>query len=268
MTRPTARRAWALEGATLTLDASLLVLVAPPGALEIPVPTFLVEHEHGLVLFDTGVAPDAARDPAAVFGDALAYNGFTAMSEHQRVDRQIEAAGFSIDDVTHVVLSHAHFDHAGGLYLFPHAQLFAGATELPNAFWPHSPIYCGHFRLGDLEPTRGYAWNPLTGDHDVFGDGSVQILATPGHTPGHLSLLVRLPEGALLLTGDATHLRIGWDTQIHMGFDYSGAQAIGSLQRLRRIADAERAAVWINHDPADWNRYGGSGLIRLPPRTA
>jgi N-acyl homoserine lactone hydrolase len=264
MTRPTARRAWALEGATLTLDASLLVLVAPPGALEIPVPTFLVEHEHGLVLFDTGVAPDAARDPAAVFGDALAHNGFTTMSEHQRVDRQIEAAGFSIDDVTHVVLSHAHFDHAGGLYLFPHAQLFAGATELPNAFWPHSPIYRGHFRLDDLEPARGYAWNPLTGDHDVFGDGSVQILATPGHTPGHLSMLVRLPEGALLLTGDATHLRIGWDIQVHMGFDYSGAQAIGSLQRLRRIADAERAAVWINHDPADWNRYGRSGLIRLP----
>jgi glyoxylase-like metal-dependent hydrolase (beta-lactamase superfamily II) len=259
---PTALRAWALEGATLTYDASQLVLVAPPGPLEIPAPTFLVQHPRGLVLYDTGIAPDAATDPQGVFGDRLALTGLTRFSEQQRVDRQIEAAGFAVDDVTHVVLSHAHFDHAGGLALFPRAQFFAGSAELPNAFWPHAPIYCNHFRLADLEPTRAFAWHPLPGDHDVFADGSVQILATPGHTPGHLSLLVRLPEGSLLLTGDAVHLRAGWDHVVHMGFDYSGEQAVRSIQRLKRIADAEAATVWVNHDPQDWERHG-PGPIEL-----
>ncbi|MCW2528849.1 MAG: beta-lactamase domain protein [Pseudonocardiales bacterium] len=257
----TARRAFALDGARLTYDASVLVLGAPPGAIEIPAPSFLIEHERGLVLFDTGIAPDAAEDPSGVFGDLLPVSGLTSFSDAQRVDRQIEAAGFSVTDVTHVVISHAHFDHAGGLHLFPTAKLFAGAGELPNAFWPHSPLYCGHFRLADLEPTRGFDWNSLPGDHDVFGDGSIQILATPGHTPGHLSLLVRLPDGSLILTGDATHLRFGWINGVHMGFDFSGEQAIRSLQRLRRIADAEAAAVWINHDPDDWARFGGPGRI-------
>ena len=227
-----------------------------------PAPTFLIEHERGMVLFDTGVAPEAARDPEGTFGDLLPMTGLTSFAEDQRVDRQLEAHGFSVDDVTHVVLSHAHWDHAGGLSLFPNAQHFAGAAELPNAFWPHSPVYCNHFRLADLEPTRGFAWHPLNGDHDVFADGSVQVLATPGHTPGHLSLLVRLPEGSLILTGDATHLRIGWDTGVHMGFDWSGEQAVRSLQRLRRLADAEGADVWVNHDPGDWNRHG-PGQIRL-----
>jgi N-acyl homoserine lactone hydrolase len=247
----------------MTFDASQLVLLAPPGPVEVPAPTFLVEHERGLLLFDTGFTPQAASDPEGAFGDLLPYISLTSFTEQQRVDRQIEAAGFRVEDVTHVVLSHAHYDHAGGLSLFARAQLFAGATELPNAFWPHTPAYCSHLRLADLEPTRLFHWNPLPGDHDVFGDGSVQILATPGHTPGHLSLLVRLPTGSLVLTGDATHLRVGWDTGLHMGFDWSGEQAVRSLQRLRRIANAEGADVWVNHDPGDWNRHGGAGPIRL-----
>jgi N-acyl homoserine lactone hydrolase len=259
---PTALRAWALEGATLTYDACQLVLTAPPAPVQIPAPTFLVQHARGLLLYDTGIAPDAATDPYGVYGDRLAMIGLTSFTEQQRVDRQIEAAGFAVGDVTHVVLSHALPDHAGGLALFPHAQFFAGAAELPNAFWPHAPIYRNHFHLADLEATRTFTWHPLPGDHDVFGDGSVQILATPGHTPGHLSLLVRLPEGSLLLTGDAVHLRAGWDKVVHMGFDYSGEQAIRSIQRLKRIADAEAATVWINHDPQDWNRHRG-GEIRL-----
>lgn len=260
--RATARRAWALDGATLTFDASLLVLTAPPGRIPIPAPSFLIEHERGLVLFDTGMSPDASTDPERVFGPLYPQTGLTSYTPDQRVDRQIETMGFRIEDITHVVLSHAHYDHSGGLYLFPRAQFFAGAAELPNAFWPHNPIYCRHFRLADLEPTRGFGWHPLTGDHDVFADGSVQILATPGHTPGHLSLLVRLPEGTLILTGDATHLRLGYEVIIHSGFDYSGSEATRSLQKLKRLADAEDATVWVNHDPEDWARFG-PGPIRL-----
>jgi glyoxylase-like metal-dependent hydrolase (beta-lactamase superfamily II) len=255
-----ASRVWALEGGTLTFDASMLVLGAPPGPTVIPVPTFLVEHDHGLLLYDTGLATDAATDPERVYGALLPYLGLQ-FTEALRVDRQLEALGFSTSDVTHVVLSHAHYDHAGGLHLFPEATLFAGEPELPYAFWPISPAFSAHFRRADLDATRSYRWNTLTTDHDVFGDGSVRIVWTPGHTPGHLSLLARTPTGALLLTGDTVHLRSAWTGVLPGPADFSAEQAVRSIHRLRRLADAERAMVWVDHDPEDWVRFGGSGLI-------
>lgn len=258
----TVTRVWALEGGTMTLDASTLVLFGQ-GQVTIPVPTFLIEHDRGLLLYDTGLVPDAADDPEGVYGPALAHMNLSFRPE-QRVDRQLERYGFSTRDVTHVVLSHAHIDHAGGLYLFSKAMLFAGEGDLPYAFWPPSPALRAPYRLADLQATMGFNWNLLPGDHDVFGDGAVRILATPGHTPGHLSLLVRTVEGHLLLTGDAVHLRQAWDQVLPMGVDHSGDRSVRSIQRMRRIADATGARVWINHDPQDWARYG-SGPVTLGP---
>jgi N-acyl homoserine lactone hydrolase len=257
-----ASRVWALEGGSLTFDASMLVLGAPSVPTVIPAPTFLVEHERGLLLYDTGLATDAATDPERVYGDLLPHLGLR-FTEDQRVDRQLELLGFGTADVTHVVLSHAHYDHAGGLHLFPGATLFAGEPELPYAFWPISPAFAAHFRREDLEASRHHTWNTLTADHDVFGDGSVQILWTPGHTPGHLSLLVRTPTGALLLTGDTVHLRSAWTGVLPGPADFSAEQTVRSIHRLRRLADAERAMVWVNHDPGDWARFGAPGPIQV-----
>ena len=256
----TVKRMWALEGGTLTYTASDLVLTAGPDEVTIPVPTFLVEHERGLLLFDTGLAPESADATEAVYGPMAAAARIT-LTEEQRVDRQLAKIGFSPSDVTHVVVSHAHWDHVGGLHLFAQAQVFAGVGEVPHAYWPNSPAYSAAYRLADLDGARGFAWHTLTGDHDVFGDGSVLLLLTPGHTPGHLSMLVRLPDGPLLLTGDATHLRAGWERMLPMGFDYSTDRAVASLQRLARLADATGARVWINHDPDDWAAFGGAGQI-------
>jgi N-acyl homoserine lactone hydrolase len=257
-----ATRVWALEGGSLTFDASMLVLGAPPGQTVIPVPTFLVEHERGLLLYDTGLATEAATDPERVYGALLPYLGL-AFTEEQRVDRQLAALGFSTADVTHVVLSHAHYDHTGGLHLFPEATLLAGEPELPYAFWPISPAFQSHFRREDLDATRHFGWNALTGDHDVFADGSVRVLWTPGHTPGHVSLLVRTPTGALMLTGDTVHLRSAWTGVLPGPADFSADQAVRSIHRLRRIADAEQAKVWVDHDPEDWSRFGGPGPVEV-----
>ena len=89
----------------------------------------------------------------------------------------------------------------------------------------------------------------LTGDHDVFGDGSVVLLSTPGHTPGHQSLLVRLPKtGALVLSGDAVHFRSNWDNRVTptMNTDPGATQA--SLQKIADTLAKEKAQLWINHD--------------------
>lgn len=247
-----ARRMWALDGATLTLDSGILV-VGEAGTVTIPVPTFLIEHSRGLVLVDTGLDPRAADDAHAVYG-GLADDAGIAFRPEQRVDRQIEAIGYKLTDVKHVICSHTHFDHTGGLSLFPHAQLYVGAPDLPYAYWPN-PAGAVFFHTPDLEATRGFNWNPLAGDHDVFGDGSVVILRMSGHTPGNCSVLVRLEHHAFLLTADTVHLRSALEADLPMPSDFNTQQAVDSIRRLRQVSIAHDAQVWIAHDPQDWAEH-------------
>lgn len=248
----TIKRLWALDGATLTLDSGLLVLGAA-GEVTIPVPTFLIEHDRGLVLFDTGIVPEASVDPDGVYGELAEHVGLRFTPE-QRVDRQIEGLGYKTSDVTHVVLSHAHFDHSGGMYLFPQAKFYIGAADLPYAFWPH-PAASVFFRRPDIEATRSFDWHPLAGDHDLFGDGSITVLAMPGHTPGNSSLLVRLPDRYFMLTADTVHLRSALTDTLPMGSDYNTRESVESIRRLRQLSESHDAHIWIAHDPEDWKAF-------------
>jgi N-acyl homoserine lactone hydrolase len=253
----TASRLWALEGPTFTLGADFLVL-HEKGDVTIPVPCFLIEHPRGLVLFDTGIIPEASEDPLSVYSaETLEFNHLR-YAPHQRVDRQIESLGFEVTDVGHVVVSHLHDDHTGGLRFFPHAQLYVGEGELPHAYWPHPPQR-NLFRYRDIDPTRGFNWHELPGDHDVFGDGSVVVLRFPGHTPGSSGLLVRLPNRNLILTGDAVHLRAAIDKTMPMGGDWTTMESVRSIRRMVRLARALPADIWICHDPQDWEHYTSGG---------
>lgn len=249
-----ARRMWALDCPTLTVDANTL-MYGLSGMLTIPMPAFLVEHAKGLVLFDTGIAPEAIDDPAAVYGsqmaDALGLSG----TAEQRVDRQIEALGYELTDVTHVVSSHMHFDHSGGHHLFPHAKFYVGQGELAFAHFPE-PIGAFCYMPEQLARTREFDWREVPGvDVDLFGDGSLVILFMPGHTPGELSLKVRLPSRTFLLTGDAVHLRAALENEYHFPIDADSRAATQTLRRLKRLRESEEASVWITHDPDDWASY-------------
>jgi N-acyl homoserine lactone hydrolase len=93
--------------------------------------------------------------------------------------------------------------------------------------------------------------NKLEGDRDVFGDGSVTIIATPGHTPGHQSLLVRLPKtGVLLLSGDAVHFKDNWDNRRVPANNSDKDQSAASMQRMSDLLAKEKGQLWINHDKA------------------
>jgi glyoxylase-like metal-dependent hydrolase (beta-lactamase superfamily II) len=245
---------WALDCPTLTVDSATL-MYGLSDMVTIPMPSFLIEHPRGLVLFDTGIAPEAITDPVRVYGQELADGlGITGTAD-QAVDKQIEALGYQVSDVTHVIASHFHFDHAGGTHLFPDAKHYAGQGELAFAHWP-TPISAFCYMPDQLERTRGFDWREVPGcDLDLFGDGSLVLLSMPGHTPGELSLKVRLASRTFLLTGDAVHLRAALEMEYHFPIDWDTRAALSSLQRIKRIAEAEEASVWISHDPDDWEQY-------------
>ncbi|HEY9414950.1 MAG TPA: N-acyl homoserine lactonase family protein [Pseudonocardia sp.] len=249
----TATRMWALDAPKLTVDKSLL-MVGASGECTVPLPAFLIEHPKGLVLFDTGLAPAAATDPFAVYGE-LANHFDMSFSPDLTLDNQLKGLGYKLSDVKYVVASHTHFDHTGGLYLFPEARLYVGEGDIRYAFWP-DPAGAGFFRQADLEATRGFNWQEIPScDHDIFGDGSLVILWTPGHTPGELSMLVRLPGRNFILTGDTVHLREQLESAHPMGTDANTQEAVRSIRRLQLLRDSADATVWISHDPEDWDEF-------------
>lgn len=252
-TIPTAHSLTALDSGRLTVDAAEQV-VGAAGSCSIPFPAFVVEHSQGLLLFDTGLSPRAYDDADGYFaGRHHLASGFTP---EKRIDRQLASLGYSTADVTHVVLSHCHSDHAGDLHPFSHARFYIGPGELDWARNPpavSAPFIKWHEQLA---PALGYDWTVVDAPHlDLFGDGSVTILRTPGHTPGHLSLRVALPSRAIVLTADAAHLREGLERLAPAATDDDPALAVETLRMLRAL-EAQGDELWVAHDPADWERYG------------
>lgn len=248
-----ALKLWALDSPTLTVQSETL-LYGTSGEITIPVPSFLIQHPKGLVLFDTGLHPDAIEHPERIYGKDLADNLGIGGTADQRLDRQIEALGFKLSDVTHVISSHGHFDHTGGLYLFPEAKHYFGEGELRYAAWP-DPIQAFVYRPELLETARRLDVREIPGDYDLFGDGAITILATPGHSPGEVSLVVRLRNRSFILTGDAIHLRAAMEQEFHFPIDADTATAIRSLRRLKYLKESLEATIWISHDPEDWAEF-------------
>jgi len=248
----TVRRAWALDAPTMTVDKSILVTGTGGVNVTIPTPSFLIEHDKGLVLFDAGLDPSAADEPEGVYGP-LATMFQVDFPAERRLDRQIENLGFALSDVRRVVLSHSHFDHTGGLRLFPGAQGFVGAGELRYAARP-GVADAGFYRPQDIEAASAIDWHELPRgyDHDLFGDGSVTLLSLPGHTPGALGLRVRLPSRTIVFAGDAAHLRDNLGGPVGMPFDADSISKLDSLNKVRLLGTQPDTTVWLSHDPDDW----------------
>ena len=198
---------------------------------------YLLRHTQGWLLWDTGVSDAIAAMPA---GQAPADPKMTHWRRPKTLASQLDQLAVKPTDIKFLAVSHTHPDHIGNVGLFPTSMLLVQKAEYD---WP-SPLGIGRFKP-EQPATK------LEGDHDVFGDGSVIIIATPGHTPGHQSLLVKLPKtGVLLLTGDAVHFKSNWDNRGVPGMNFNKEQTAASMRRMADILAKEKAQLWINHDKA------------------
>jgi N-acyl homoserine lactone hydrolase len=249
---------WALEPATYL--SPLQVALHGGDAPRIPFPVFLVEHSGGLVLFDSGLDPQYAGNPAGAYGEIAERIRIDFREEHL-IERQLDRLGFGLRDVETVIASHLHFDHAGALKQFPHARTYVGEGERQYAHHPER--FCATwYRREDFDDRHGIQWHELPCDHDVFGDGAVTVLSMPGHSPGSLGAMVKLPETTFILTGDVVHTRAALEGEVAYPGDVDTVVARRSLRKLSHLAQVHAADVWINHDPEDWARYGGAGEKR------
>lgn len=246
-------RLTALDAGTFHLDRADL-MVGASGPLTVPSTVVVVEHgQHGVILFDTGVNHRVA-DPVlaeAHWGPGLREQyGATAFTREQAVDAQLTRLGYQLSDVTHVVYSHLHLDHAGGMEYFPDAVHVAQHEELRHAWWPDRWTARG-YALADLMPGRGFDYHELTGDADLFQDGSLRVVHLPGHSPGSQGLVVDLPNrGRVAFVGDAAHLHEQIDAYIPQVSDWNVEAKMLSYQRLQAI---QRAGIpfFLSHDPDD-----------------
>jgi N-acyl homoserine lactone hydrolase len=140
--------------------------------------------------------------------------------------------------VRYVAISHVHPDHAGNIEAFPDVTLI-----IQNAEWD----YAMALPQKPFDPGRQVI--KLYGDKDLFGDGSLMILATPGHTPGHQSLLVHVNKtGDIVLSGDVVHFQSNWDNRRVPGFNYDKTQSAASMEKVARVLADKHAQLWITHD--------------------
>jgi N-acyl homoserine lactone hydrolase len=155
------------------------------------------------------------------------------------------------EQVKFIGISHYHGDHIGQVASFPQATLLIGKGDWDVLTLAKPPAGVNPAPFANWISGGGKS-EPLLGDKDVFGDGSVLVLSTPGHTPGHRSLLVKLKEkGTVLLSGDLAHFHENYDTNGVPTFNTNRAESLASIDRFKKIAANSKATVIIQHDARD-----------------
>ena len=224
---------------------------------EIPVPWFLIKHPAGNVVIDGGNAIEAAIDKRGHWGDVVdAYD--PVMDVADNCADQCKSVGVDPNSVRFLLQSHLHLDHTGAIGHFPKAQIICQRAEYEYAFNPHW-FSAGAYIRADFD-RPGLNWKFLGGEYtdnyDLFGDGTIRMIFTPGHAPGHQSFLITLPRtGPVLLTIDAAYTLDHWENKALPGLVVSSADAANSVAKLRRIASDTNAMVVTGHDPDNWKTF-------------
>lgn len=207
-------------------------------SVRVPVPAYVIETDSERILVDTGLHPDACADTASFYDRPEAMSFFT-LEQERSLAEQIDTA-----TITRIVLTHLHFDHAGGLSLLPANIPVVVQRREWEAGRDSAAIERNFFHPRDYADQEREVIL-VDGDHDLLGDGSIELLLTPGHTPGHQS--VRIGE-ELVIGADVGHYAYTLDDHRFPAFADDHAEQRRSAERLRALRDSG-AKVTPGHDP-------------------
>lgn len=196
--------------------------------LTLPIPAYLIRHEQGDVLFDAGLHPDLATSDQRLGATARIFT--VELEADGTVGPRLEQHGIDPTSRLIAIISHCHFDHVGGLVELPNARVLAQRNE-----WRAGLAGDG---IGVPVDDLGHDVLELDGEHDVFDDGTILCVPTPGHTCGHQSLKVSTAAGPVILASDACYFASTLDDELLPPFSFDEAQQRRSLAMLQR----ERAA--------------------------
>ena len=210
--------------------------------VQIPVTCYLIRTSDATILFDTGLSPRAI--PGLRRTDPLAR-----FTEEDLLVHRLDSLGLEPASVDLVVLSHLHYDHAGGAALFQDSELIVQQDEYSYAHYPASFFASFYYRKNYDLP--GYRWRLLDGDAELVP--GITALRSDGHTPGHQSLLVELPQtGPVILAGDCCYWQQSIDRETPPGVVWDPTRAMHSIKRLKTIARLMGGRIFPSHDPAFW----------------
>jgi len=221
------------EGRMLTAKL-LRALLTGSGAVRVPCPTFLIRHPSaGAILVDTGLHPSIATDPKENFGSLGARFGKPTLEPGEDAPSQLRRRGLEPGEVPIVVMTHLHLDHTSAISEFSSSTFVVSETEWQAAAHGSQPLLNGYrrahfdyafdYRTVDFDRANIDSYASFGRTFDLFGDGSIHLAYTPGHSAGHMSVIARLKERDFVIGGDAT---------------YTAAQLEGTAPLPPRPADA------------------------------
>lgn len=210
------------------------------------VPCYLIRHPKGDLLWDTGLSQSLADKPAAP-------EGGEQVTVARKLTDQLADLGLAPADIEYLSVSHSHFDHIGNAGLFAASTWIVDPRERAHAFRPAARADAAGFAAYAALENAKTVEIATDAPHDVFGDGAVQVIPAPGHTPGHTVLLVRLPKaGPVLLIGDLWHIAESRPARRVPRFNHDRAQTLATMDRIEALARETGAKVVLQHVAEDF----------------
>ena len=225
------------------LPVSFFIEGGDATVIRAPIPAYLIEHPKGRALFDTGLALRAQTISAA---EARAGRRTFEFDEGADIGSRLRAVDIDPRSVEWIVNSHLHSDHCGGNEAAPNARVLIQRSELAPA-----RDLSGGLLYDRRDFDTGQTFFPISGEHDLFDDGTVTVFPTLGHTPGHQSMRIRLASGHVVLAGDCCYLKRSLDLLRVSPGDVDKAQALATLQRLHELRCAGDR-IFYGHDGEFW----------------
>jgi glyoxylase-like metal-dependent hydrolase (beta-lactamase superfamily II) len=225
------------------------------GDVDLPVPSYLIEHPKGSVLFDTGMHPELQTNPEAKLGRVARIFKFDKYKPGNEVSARLKAIGRDPASIDYVINSHLHFDHAGGNAQIPNATLVVQKKDLEIG---RDAERAAQFGFDPEDVSLGHPVKAIEGEHDLFGDGRLVCLPTHGHTPGHQSLKVRLDSGDVVLAGDACYFCRTLKERRLPRFVHDREAMLASLDRLAQLQRGG-ARIFFGHDAEFWSSLPHNG---------